>query len=253
VEGTFSELTVADTEVGYPIKAISTVQNSGNVHIVPQFAMRIMASPTVVASGNFAELAVYPNETKQFVTELDSSRLTPGEYVASVSVSLGGNDLGTRESRFKLLERGTLTRQGVLDHLLLMNGPVAPGTVAKVNAIFRNTGQIDSKAVFVGEFYRNGSLIKAIQGLERSVARGDQSTLEIFLDVPESGTYKLVGKVNFEGKETEAKELTFTVGSASPFILWGVAAAAVAVTGGAALVMLRRRSRQGRLRGGGEA
>jgi hypothetical protein len=61
--------------------------------------------------------------------------------------------------------------------------------------------------------------------------------LDAFADVLEAGTYTVTGKVNYEGKETEEKELTFAVVSPGgggddelPIWLW-------AVIGGAALMV----------------
>lgn len=244
IEGKFEDLSIADTEVGLPLQAVSTIGNSGNVLVVPEISLSLVSGTAQVASKTFADEGVFPNEVRRIATQLDTSKLTPGDYVGRVKVSFGGKDFGGVERPFRLLPRGTLTRRGELDDLRLVNAPVA-GSTAKVVARFRNTGEIDSKATFIGELTRNGTLVKAITGIERSVARGDESVLEVFVDIPQNGAYRLTGKVSFEGNETASRELAFQVGSGPPmYLVGGGALAAVVVVGGVlGIAWSRRRER----------
>jgi hypothetical protein len=67
----------------------------------------------------------------------------------------------------------------------------------------------------MGELYREGNLIKAVTGVEKLVSKNEEASLDVFVEIPEKGRYTLRGKVSFEGKETEAKELAFGVGTSA--------------------------------------
>ncbi len=242
IQGSLDEVAIADTEVGYPVQVVATIRNTGNVMVQPKITLDVLANAGVAATGESADEAVYPNETKQVAATVDTSKLAPGDMQARVRVVFGDKDLGVVNKPFKLLPRGTLTRRGELDSLTLTSVPEA-GATAKVVARFRNTGQIESKAAFIGELYRNGTLIKGITGIERSVPKGEESVLEVFVDIPRNGDYRLTGKVNFEGNESAVKELAFTVGAGAPIYLYGGVAASgiVLVLGLVAIVWTRRR------------
>lgn len=242
LEGSVADVSLSEVEVALPLETVVAIQNSGNVVVVPEISVSVSTPGGPSASQTFAEETIYPGETKRVPTRLDTSKLTPGDYTARVQVMFGTKDLGTTEKRFTLHPRGTLTRRGVLDSLTLTNPPEAGGT-AKIVARIRNTGQIDSKALFIGELYRGSTLVKAISGIERSIARGDETTLDVFVDIPSNGAYRLTGKVSFEGNESEPKELTFQVGAGLPmYLIGGGALALVVLAGGAAFIVRSRRA-----------
>ncbi len=240
------DIAVDDTEVGYPVRLKATIRNSGNVLIVPEIRVKLTAgSGAAVAEKSFGGNPVYANENRVITAELDTKNMLPGDYVARVSITAASLDLGSRDLRFKLLPPGTLTRQGTLERLELVNRPV-PGSVAKFRAVFVNTGKIDSKATFIGELYRGSTLVKAITGVERLVPAGERASLEVFVDVPQGGRYTLKGKVSFEGKDTESKELTFQVAGAAGRPAWmygagGALAAVVLLAAAGGWLLLRRR------------
>ncbi len=243
IAGSLIDVATSDTEVGLPLQVRTTIQNSGNVRIQPQIGLAVVTQATVVGQTTFATDPVYPQEIKTLISQWDSTNAATGDYVARVAVNFGGLDLGRRELPFKVFPRGTLTRQGVLDSLELVSQP-KPGSAAKVIATFRNTGQIESRAAFVGELYRGSELIQGVTSPEKFVAKGDTGSLEVFLNIPKAGTYTLNGKVNFEGKESEVKELTFRVAgdSSLPIWLWVGVVAGVIVAAMAGRSLLRRRT-----------
>ena len=250
--GELVDITVADTETGHPLQVKSIIQNSGNVQARPQTAIKISTSATVVDESTLEGDPIAPNETRTVVTEWDTAKAPPGAYLASVSVALGGNSLGSRQLRFRILPQGALTRQGSLQRIELLNKP-EPGTAAKLRATFVNTGQIDSRVVFVGELYRGDTLVKAVSSPEKLVPQGQFGSLDVVVEVPRRGSYTLRGKANFEGKESEVRELRFTVGSSSSrseYVLAGAAGGGTIVLLAAAIAVVRRsRLRASRLAG----
>jgi hypothetical protein len=127
--------------------------------------------------------------------------------------------------------------------------------VARIQAEFSNTGQIESRAELVGELFRDGVLIGAPRNPPTLVQPGDIEVLELLIDTDVAGSYTLIAKVNFEGEETEALTLEFFVAEPEPVtapsdaeggsgavLAIGIGAGGVALLAGAALVWWRRRS-----------
>ncbi|MCJ7509281.1 MAG: hypothetical protein MUP14_00100 [Dehalococcoidia bacterium] len=240
LQGRIVDMSAGDTEVGYPLRVRTIFQNTGNVQANPEVEVQVRDSSSalvgdrVIGNGRFG-----PGENGLVTAEWDTTGRAPGDYVADARLILGGATIEERNLDFKILPVGTLTRQGVLDGLTLVNDP-EPGGVAKIEAKFLNTGVIDTRALFQGEAYRGSTLVQAITTPEKLLAPGDTAMLEIFVNVPESGDYLVRGKVNFEGKETEEKELTFDVGGGGeglPLWAWiliggGCVVGAVVVLGG---------------------
>lgn len=243
--GSLSDVGIADVEIGSPIRIRATVRNDGNVQLNPTMDLEVVDDMgNVVGRATFPQEAVYPEERKVLVAEWDTSGQTLGERLARVSVKCGDLLLGSKEAKFYVLEVGTLTRRGELQGLELTNVPKA-GDVAKLAVTFRNTGEIDTHSKFVGELYQGSRLIDVVSSEGRLVPVGKVVDLEVFAKVPEEGEYTLVGKVNYEGKETETRNLVFQVLSEeSPISTWvliviGVGVLAVATVAGTALFGIR--------------
>lgn len=242
--GEILDMSTDDVEVGYPLRIRTTFHNTGNVKAQPDIRLQVKDSlGTVVAETSYANTTVDPGQTQNIQSEWDTTGTQAGDYVAGVSILLGDQAIDIRDLPFKILPTGTLTRQGDLKSLTLENEPYANG-VAKIVATFRNTGQIDTRATFLGEVYHMSAIIDTVSSQELLVEPRQSIALDAFADVQEAGTYTVKGKVNYEGKETESKELTFAVVSPGdggddelPIWLWavigcGALIAAVIIVGG---------------------
>jgi hypothetical protein len=245
VAGSLVDVSAGDVETGSPFRIKTTVQNSGNVQVNPQIDLQVLdLQGAVVGTASFSEDLVYPDEIKILTPEWDTTGQKTGERIARVSVKFGNVDLGTRELHFNIMPLGTLTRSGELEGLSLEGSPSA-GSVAKVTAMFRNTGQIDARAQFLGEVFRDSVRVDAATSNEIAVVPGDVQPLVLFVHVTQDGTYKVEGKVNYEGKETDVQELVFTVGGGGGLPIWAivvgvVVAVLVLVSGGLAWGLSRR-------------
>jgi hypothetical protein len=205
-------LAVDDAEAGQPpVRLRMQFQNDGNVDATPVVNWQIRDSAgAVVGDVSYSDTVVPPGLISEIISEWDSSDAPEGAYTALVTVVLGTEPVYQQEVPFQLLPIGTLTRGGTLMRISL-DGDPQPGSVAKVIAAFTNSGQIDTRAVFAAEVYREGQLIQTIESRERLVIVGELALLEAFFDVPEAGAYRIRGKVNYEGKETEVQELEFSI------------------------------------------
>jgi len=245
IAGSLIDMAIGDVEVGSPFRIKTTVQNSGNIQVNPQIDLQVLdPQGAIVGTASFSEEVVYPNEVKILTPEWDTTDQKTGERIARVSVKFGNVDLGTREIRFNILPVGTLTRRGELEGLALEGSP-SVGSVVKVVAMFRNTGEIDTQARFLGEVFRDSVRIDTATSEELLVVPGNVVPLELFVNVTQNGTYKVQGKVNYEGKETDVEELVFRVGEGGGLPIWAIVVGVVLavlllVSGGLTWGLLRR-------------
>ena len=243
--GSLTDMAVGDVETGSPLRIKATVQNSGNVQFNPQIDLQVLdPQGAVLDTASFSEEVVYPGEIKILTPEWDTTGQKTGERIARVSVKLGNIDLGTREAHFNIVPLGTLSRAGALEGLSLEGTP-SVGSVVKVVATFRNNGQIDERAQFLGEVFLDSVRVDAVTSDELVLFPGSVLPLELFVHVTQNGTYKVQGKVNYEGKETDVQELVFTVGGGGGLPTWAIFAGVVVavillLSGGVAWVLLRR-------------
>ncbi|MGB4861079.1 MAG: hypothetical protein WBO97_01355 [Tepidiformaceae bacterium] len=251
IDGGLLEVTANDVEVGVPLRVRTTVANRSNIRVVPDVQVAIKSENKTVATVATVDAPISANETRAIETLWKTDVAPPGDYTLTVSASLPGFPLGDKTVSFRVLPRGTLTRDGVLENLELTNEPTAGG-VAKVLATFRNTGQIESTAVFAGELYRDGVLIKPVTSLQKLVGKDEALGLEVLVEIPGTGSYVLRGKVNYEGKETGVREVAFTLAEAKPKdsssslmlgFAGGTAALVAAAAAGSGLFVVRRRRR----------
>ena len=81
----------------------------------------------------------------------------------------------------------------------------------KVIAEFENTGTVDTKAMFTGEVYCDGELVELLESDEKLIAAGETANIVSYYKITIPGEYMINGLVLYEGKETRAKEVSFTV------------------------------------------
>ena len=208
--GVVNGITLQDIEIDYPLRIKTMFRNTGNVVAKPVIAVNINKDGAVVHSFSKAEKAVKPRTMKEIPVEWDTKGQAVGDYLANVTVSLAGNVLYERELPFKVLEKGTLTRKGVLN-TLSYEGEPAVGEMIKTIATFKNTGKIDTNAKFTGEVHRNGKLIETIESDEFEVPVRETTTLTSYLKLDKPGNYRITGYAVYEGKKTDSKELLLEV------------------------------------------
>jgi hypothetical protein len=145
-----------------------------------------------------------------------------GDYVATfVLEDRAGPDpvpIGETEVAFSLDALGTFSRSGELVSLTLIADPPTGGPEgrraggpAQIEAIFQNTGEIDTTIVLTGSISRDGVLLSTFETLSRRV--GPDATvpmIETFSDL-EAGHYEVIGHINYDGLETSSRSVTFSI------------------------------------------
>jgi len=240
-------ISTRDTEAGYPQRMEIQFRNTGNVAATPQTDVEITKDGAAIDSITSAEVQVGVESQEMIAVEWDTAGRELGDYVAQISVSLAGAVLATEDLPFTLMPVGTFSRAGVFEELALQGDPKL-GATAKIQATFSNTGEIDTKAKFIGEVCCDKELVDALESEESLIPVGQEDILTAYVKLERPGNYDIKGYINYEGKKTEVKEISFTLGKtggglpfnlSTPFII-GIIVVLVAVI---AVMALRRRGK----------
>jgi cytoskeletal protein CcmA (bactofilin family) len=212
--GTVESIATTDTEVNVPLKIRVEFRNTGNVIAKPTVNVDISRDGAVVDSVTYSDKEVAPTRKEAVRVEWDTAEVKSGDYVAKVSVLLGGEVLKTKELPFKLFPPGELTRHGTFSDITCEGEP-AVGAVTKIPVTFVNTGGIETMAKFTGEVYVDGNLVGTVESNELLVPMGGSKILTSYLTIESPGNYVIKGHVEYEGRTTDTKELSFDVSGAA--------------------------------------
>ena len=267
---TFDGVTVGRAEVGQPVEIAATFNNTGNVGLSPlvEFAVSRNGQPVDILSIPGDDV-VPPGRVEDLVVIWDTSDTLPGDYVVDAVATADGYTFETRSAEFRIDPAGTVERSGELVGLELVNLPLI-GNIARVRAEFRNASDVPVSAVFVADVELDGVLVGEARSLEVLTRANDVTTLDATIEDLRAGTYVVRGKVNFEGRETDALQVEFEVtttgapaaesaavdvdtddvvgtdGGPSTMLLVMSAVAVAALAGLLVLLLLRRRRRSDR-------
>lgn len=198
-------------EVGQPARFAAQIKNTGNVDLEPDVAVVLQAKGSDVDMLSAANQSIGPADIGKLIATWDTHRFEVGDYTAKITAKAGAVSIGERTLNFRLVPEGTLRRNGELRDLKVTTPP-SVGGAAKVVAEFANTGEIDADATFRGELWRDGKLVGDVSSPSLLVDPGSLGSLSFVVPTLETGNYKVTGLVNFSGKETSARELTFRAG-----------------------------------------
>jgi hypothetical protein len=216
MDGVVNSILVENTEPYYPVRIKTVFENTGNVKAKPNIEVAILQDNNTITAFIHDNTTVKPTSIEPIITEWNTTaKNTPGDYIASVNVSLEGRTLRSEKVSFKIMSPGTFTRQGDLTSIIIEGEP-AIDTVAKVKAVFQNTGQIETPAKFSAEVYKENKMIDTLSSDELTVMKNKEITLISYLKITSPGDYLIKGKVIYSGKETPVKEYTLKVPKSLP-------------------------------------
>lgn len=214
ISGEVTSIVVRDTEVDVPLGIEVGFKNTGNVVVTPEITAVISRDGSVIDTVTWAETSVRPGTTEQIVVRWPNDGFPTGTYQANVMVSLRGEVLADENRTFEILPLGSLTRQGELTDLNY-DGALVVGKPIKITGLFKNSGSIATRVKLSGEVYRGGSLVDVISGDEMTVLVFSEDALTAYYTPTEPGEYTVKTCALFEGKTTDAKDISFTVQSDS--------------------------------------
>jgi hypothetical protein len=216
MDGEVNSIVVENTEPEYPVRVKTVFENTGNVQAKPNIEISILQDNKTITAFIHDSTKVKPTSIEPIITEWNTTdKNTPGDYIASVNVSLEGRPLRSEKVSFKIMPPGTFTRQGDLISIIIEGEP-AIDTVAKVKAVFQNTGQIETPAKFSAEVYKENKMIDTLSSDELTVLKNKEIVLISYLKITSPGDYLIKGKVIYSGKETPVKEYTLKIPKSTP-------------------------------------
>ncbi len=235
------------TEVASDLDIILSVENTGNVFARPDYVLLSVHSPEsgdAVFQHNFTDISPAPPQATSQIRLTTPHSLLPGEYRATVSVHDLGREVFAQKLLILVAAEGSLDAEGMLvkiDHART----VKPRNPLKFSALFENIGEKSITGEFVGEVYRDDTMVGLIKSMETIVEAREAEELIAYYEPLQPGAYTITGYVMFEGKRTLEKESAFTVKSASQGLggtdITVYLAACAALVTIAALLFLRKR------------
>jgi len=213
LNGTVEEITIEDAEINYPTRIKIDFLNTGNVIAQPEIKINIFtASGLLIENFTYKKDNIEINKSKTIEIKWNTTGKAPGEYIANITVFLGGKVIRSQNLSFQILPYGTLSRSGYMTNLTYQGVP-QKGNLIRIIAVFFNTGEIDTKAKFIGEVYIDGSLSEIIESEEVVVEKYKKKAITAYLEIKKDGEYVINGYILFEGKTTNITKISFTVGN----------------------------------------
>ena len=214
---------VANAEVGMEQRFTAIVQNDGNVQAIGLLDLTIVRDGTTVAELTSAgePWVVQGGASGPVEVIWSTTEERPGDYTAVFDVEdVAGQapiELGTREVPFRLEPVGTFTRSGELAGLSIVSD-VALDAPVVVEALFANTGQIETNAIFEARLYRNAELVQVVQSLERATQPGETVPINVRFEIDDPGPYRVEGLVNYDGFVTATQSIELAVDDGAPAV-----------------------------------
>lgn len=208
LSGVVNSIVTNDVEIEYPLRMKVQFHNSGNVVAKPQITVTITTEDgKVISQFTSDEFNIKPEKIDTISLEWDTTGQQLGDYFADISVVLGDALIKREQLSFAILPVGTLTRSGSLTELKFVDEPRL-GALTIIQATFVNTGQIDTRAKFIGEVYHDNTLVDTLQSEELLVVVGNTELLKSYFEPDQPGEYKITGYVIYENRKTEEKEIS---------------------------------------------
>ncbi len=212
ISGKVNGITVKDQETGFPLVLKVFFENTGNVIVAPSIDVNIDWNGNRIDSFNYSGTEIAPSKGDFIDVKWDTTGRVPGDYIAHVIVNLDGQQIYTQDVSFKILVLGSLTRSGELGDVSV-KGTMEVGKLAKIEGVFSNTGAANVIARLTGEILLDGNLVQILEGDEVMVDSGRQATLSAYFTPEQEGKYTAKAQVDFGGKKTDVKEITFNIGT----------------------------------------
>ena len=213
VDGEVNSIIADNSEPGFPVRIKTVFKNTGNVVVKPKIEISILKGNSIVTSLIHESTKVRPTSNEPIIVEWNTTSYDiPDEYKAKVVVSLDDRIIRSEEVPFDIFPVGTITRNGNLTYIVIEGEPTVDSVVI-VKAKFQNTGIIETPAKFSAEVYKDNKLIETLSSDELIVPKNQGILLTSYLKLTSPGEYLIKGKVIYSGKETEIKDLSFTVGN----------------------------------------
>jgi len=206
--GLVKNITVTDIEINRLLRIKTEFKNIGEVVATPRIEGVIKKNGVEIANFMHNTTSVYVGNTSIINAEWDTTGQTVGDYVANVKIYLDFRLLEEENLNFKILDRGTLTAEGIITKVTIPD-KTKVGQPIKIEVLFKNTGEMDIIAKIIGEIYQDDDLIDSIEGEETLIETNDEETLTAYFKTENPGDYQFKGNVLYEGKKIQIDSASF--------------------------------------------
>lgn len=218
-----SDFSVMSSEKGEDIIFSFNIKNNGNILISPKVFLNIFDDEKIEMLKNkeFIAGGISPTKKEHFEFRVNSNDLDISQYWTEISVpECEGSDLLT----FDILKEGMIQSKGVLLNILMnKNGKV--GEVVPIEIGFKNTGDKDVFAKFLGTVSFDGEIVSYLESDEIEVQRGKISKFNLHFNPEKKGRYIVSGKVIYNGKRTYEKSSSVEIlssGLSVNYLVYGI-------------------------------
>lgn len=195
-------------ESGSDFLVVMNVINDGNVLAKPNKVRATIKDMTkeIVTSKETTDITeVQAYAAAESIASFDL-KLEPSFYFADIVIHMDDKVEEIKDIPFDVLEKGTSESDGQLTKLQIQDNV---GEIAKIEAHFSNTGQVDLLSTLKGEIYFEGELVTVFESDEEYVGKGEQKIFTEYYNVPKKGTYTVKAHIEYLGKKTQSQEMTF--------------------------------------------
>jgi hypothetical protein len=227
------KVNIPATEECRPVEITLTVVNTGNVRTSGKFYFIIKSSDSVLKTHEYQTETMLPtHEYSLFVEipyEVDQYQCIPiGKYSIDIIAELDGQEIYSETHTLIVSERGSLSILGELSEVIIPSN-IEAGQLVRIQADFKNTGDLTYRAQLVGELYSGDSISDTIKGDLTEVLRTETKTLELFYRpiLPGDYTLRLYALDSISGARTI--EIEYPINVAMPLIYIGAIILLVAI------------------------
>ncbi|MEK7458969.1 MAG: hypothetical protein AAB663_01030, partial [Patescibacteria group bacterium] len=229
------------------------ISNTGNVDWRPEYAVATFTNQddlTVITAENIPAEAfqlVPPGDGMSQQIEI-AQTLPEGSYKVAMDFYDKGAVVGQLVSQpFSVFAPGTLLQSGELLSVVTKNTEFSAGEKILLEGLFKNTGDVPIKGVFMTDVYKDGEYIDLVVGEELTVGIGAEAIFSQVVEPRQGGEYTLSSYVKFAGRKSTAVDVVLTVQGGSGVLgflnsIKGIVVLAMLIAAGAGVMVARRRN-----------
>ncbi len=207
IDAEVKSIDIGKSEVNYPCPIRIVFKNTGNVVARPKTEITLTRDGAYVEKISAISPNIQPTNMYQQNIMWNTSGKFAGEYNAHFNITLEDKTIKETNISFELFPAGTFKTNGTLLDLTY-EGDIEVGNLIKIIASFRNRGEIETTAKFVGEVYKNQEFIDKIESAEFTINRYSTQDLEAYYRIEQEGKYIIKGYVLFSpGRKTNTIDL----------------------------------------------
>jgi hypothetical protein len=233
-----------NTEECRPVIVLAETRNTGNVNVTPRFVIDMYsAGGDFIQNFGYTANSMYPTTTQHISMRLPYKMtqfgcIPKGSYIVNTKAYAGDSIMDKSSLSFNVFKRGTMSVAGEITGLKVPK-TITAGEVAKIDAVFKNTGEVPVSTKLKAEIYQGGRLVGTAESESKDLGLGGIDTLTAYYTPTMGGKYKVVATALFEEKSSNTMEAEMDV--QWPLILIvGMALAGVTVVGIMIFVMMKR-------------